>query len=86
LDPADVALSGIKQAEDGTGIVVRLVDVTGKGGPATLALPVRVKSAKRLDLIERPLKEAEIPAVRDRTVTVVLKPHEVATLGIHTAE
>jgi alpha-mannosidase len=86
VDPAEVVLSGIKQSEDGGMMVVRLVEVNGTGAAATLSLPVPVRSAERLDLIERPLEGATAPVFGGGTISVALRPHEIVTLGIKTTE
>jgi len=84
IDPADVVLSGIKQSEDGNTMVFRLAEVNGSGTTARLTLPGAVQSAERLDLIERPMAGSPTPEIKDRIVTVALKPHEIVTLGIRT--
>ncbi len=82
VDPPEIVLSGVKQSEDGGRLIVRLVEVNGTGATARLTPPVPVQSAERLDLLERPLAAAAAPVVTDGTVSVVLKPHEIVTLGI----
>ena len=82
LSPANVVMSGMKQAEDGDDLIVRLVEVEGKETTVTLTLPITAKSARRLNLIELPLPNAAAPIVHGKTVTVTLKPHEIVTIGI----
>jgi alpha-mannosidase len=82
VDPPEIVLSGIKQSEDGSMVVVRLVEVNGTRSNARLTLPGSVQSAERLDLLERPLTAAAAPVVADGTVSVILKPHEIVTIGI----
>ncbi len=84
LSPKSVALSGLKQSEDGDQLIARFVETEGRTVKATLTLPVPVKSAKRLDLIEKPLAGAKPPTVKNRAITVTLQPFEIVTLGIVT--
>jgi len=80
--PANVVLSGMKQAEEGEELIIRLVEVEGKATTTTVNLPVTAKSARRLNLIELPLQDATVPTVQGKSVTVTLKPHEIVTIGI----
>lgn len=82
LSPANVVMSGMKQAEDGEELIIRLFEVEGKETTATINLPITAKSARRLNLIEFPLSGVVSPVVQDKTVTVTLRPHEIVTLGI----
>ena len=82
VSPSNVVMSGIKQAEDGEELIIRLFEVEGKKTTTTINLPIVAKSARRLNLIEFPLQNAVAPAVQGRSVTVTLKPHEIVTLGI----
>jgi alpha-mannosidase len=81
--PGNVALSGMKQSEDGRELIVRLFETEGKATAATVNLPVSGNGAvRRLDLTERPLAGAAKPEWRNGQLTVTLKPHEIATVGI----
>ena len=82
VSPANVVLSGIKKAEEGEELIVRIFEVEGKETTATINIPIRVKLARRLNLIEFPLQNATAPVVQGKRVTVTLKPHEIVTLGI----
>ncbi len=82
IDKKNIVLSGIKQAEEGEELIVRLVETEGKQTIATISLPVTVKSAERLNLVEFPLRDAAVPVIRGKSVTVSLRPHEIATIGI----
>jgi alpha-mannosidase len=55
VDPANVAVSTIKRADDGDGIIVRLRETTGKDARAALQmnLPSAPTSAYACDLVER---------------------------------
>lgn len=82
IDQNNIILSGIKQSEEGNELVVRLAEVEGKETTLNLKLPVAIESARRLNLIELPLKDAAQPQINGRTVKVIVKPHEIVTLGI----
>ena len=53
----EVFVSSVKGAEDGSGIIVRLSDVSGKGGEVTLDFCKAVKSACETDLNENVTSE-----------------------------
>jgi len=80
--PANVAMTGIKQAEEGNELIIRLVEIEGKETTATINLPINAKQARRLNILEFPLKGVSAAKVSGKTVTVTLKPNEIVTLGI----
>ena len=80
--PANVVMTGVKQSENAEELIVRLVEIEGKATSATINLPVTVKSARHLNLIELPLKGGAAPGIQGKTITVKLNPHEIVTLGI----
>lgn len=84
VNPSTIVMSGIKQGEDGKNLIIRLVEIYGKETMATLTLPVNVKSASRVNIIEFPLDAAEKPMVTGKNVSVKIKAHEIVTLSINT--
>jgi len=82
VSPAEVVMSGIKQAEDGKNLIIRLAEVNGKETIATITLPVSVLSASLVNLIELPLESPEQPAVNGREIRVRLKAHEIVTVAV----
>ena len=82
LSPSNVIMSGVKQAEDGGELIVRLVEIAGKESSATIDLPVNPRSVRRLNLIEYPLENAATPELIGKSIRVKMKPHEIVTLGI----
>jgi len=78
-------LTGIKQAEDGKELIVRLFEVEGKESTVNLSLPVSVVSARRLNLLEFPLENVVNPVVNGPSVQVKIHAHEIVTLGITTS-
>ena len=84
VDVPGVVMTGIKQSEDGNELIIRLVEIEGKETDIKLGIPVQVRSARRLDLIEFPLQNAVKPKVNGKTIQVKIKPNEIVTLGITT--
>jgi alpha-mannosidase len=82
LEPGTVALSGIKESEDGRELVVRLVEVRGEAVTATLRLPARIRAARHLDLIERPLAGAPAVELVGGGIRVSLAPHQIVSVGL----
>lgn len=82
IDQKNVIMSGIKQSEDGTGMILRMAEVEGKETITNLSLPFTVKSVRRLNLIEFPLEGVAVPELKGKNLLVKIKPHEVVTLGI----
>ncbi|MDR0394798.1 MAG: glycosyl hydrolase-related protein [Tannerella sp.] len=81
--PGNIALSGIKQSEDGDELIVRLYETEGKPTNVTVRIPALADGlARRLDLTERPLAGAADPELQNGQLTIALKPHEIATIGI----
>jgi alpha-mannosidase len=82
VSPAQVVMSGIKQAEDGKNLVIRLAEVNGKETTAEVTLPVTVIAASRVNIIELPLASASQPVASGKTIRIKLKPKEIVTLSI----
>jgi len=82
IDNKNIVLSGIKQAEEGEELVIRLVEVEGKETTVNIQLPVAIRSARKLNLIEFPLDITDKPVLSNGKLQVTLKPHEIATIGI----
>ena len=80
--PANVSLSGMKQSEEGDELILRLVEIEGKETTATIELPLIAKTARRLNILEFPMKDESPPTTNGKTLTVNLKPNEIVTLGI----
>jgi alpha-mannosidase len=82
LSSPNVILSGMKQSEENGKLIIRLFETEGKETTTTLTLPIPVKSVQRLNLIEFPLKNVPIPEFSGHSIKLMLKPHEIVTLGI----
>jgi alpha-mannosidase len=82
IDTPGVILSGMKQSEDGSELVVRLVEIFGQEANVNLKIPVQAGAVRRLNLVEMPLENSIDPVFNGRTIRVKIKPHEILTLGI----
>jgi alpha-mannosidase len=72
----------MKQSEDGSELVVRLVEIFGQEANVNLKIPVQAGAVRRLNLVEMPLENSIDPVFNGRTIQVKIKPHEILTLGI----
>ena len=77
-----VVLSCIKKAENGEGLIIRIAEVDGHETKTTLTLPFNIKDARRLTIIERPMQGVAAPSVQGRSVSLMVRPHEIVTLGV----
>lgn len=82
LEPGNVMLDGLKRAEDGKGWIVRYHETVGKTTMVRLTLPLRVKSAKRVNLVEQPLPGAVVPRISGTSVALAVKPYEIVSLRL----
>jgi len=83
LDGEGVMLSGIKKAEQGDELIVRVAETEGNHTKTQLRLPVEIESARRLNIVEMPLeKEVVNPEVNGKTLSFTIEPHEIVTLGV----
>ena len=78
--PASVIVTAVKGAEDGEGLVFRLMEIAGRDARGTLTLPwTTVRSAARATSVETPGAPLEHDA---HTISFGLKPHEVLTVRV----
>jgi alpha-mannosidase len=82
VSPSSIVMTCIKQGEDGKNLIMRIAEVHGKETAASVTLPVAVKGASRVNIIEFPQDDGEKPVVNGKNVMVKLKPHEILTLLI----
>jgi alpha-mannosidase len=82
IDAGNITLTGMKRAEDGNELIVRLAEVEGKLSTVNLTLPLNIVKARRLNLIEFPLENASAPEINGRSVKIKIKPKEIITLGL----
>lgn len=76
---ANVRLAALKCAEDGNGLILRLVEFRGRGGQAAIRLPNGFPNAARTNLLER---DAQRLTVANGTANCTLRPWEIATVRL----
>ena len=85
IAPAAIELCGLKKAEDGETLVIRLVNPTGAAVKAEVsfdkAAPFAPVSAEALDLMERPVKGQAVTR-KGRTIATTIPAFGFVTLGI----
>ena len=74
LDGNGVVLTAIKRSEDGHGLVLRLVESLGSEVDGWVTMPGEIESAIEVDLLERPLGDADFEGDRLR---FVITAHEI---------
>ena len=79
LDAPGVTLEAVKQAEDGDGLIVRIVERHGAQTTVRLSLPGGIAGACECNLLED--DEADV-AVDDGAITFDIQPYEIRTLKI----
>jgi len=82
VDAPGVVMTGMKQSEEGNELIIRLNEVFGKETTVNLTLPVSIKAAHRLNILEMPLLNTDKPVVNGNSVRVKVKPHEIVTIGL----
>ena len=86
VDSPGVVITGIKQSEEGSELIVRLCEIYGKEEIVNLKLPVNVNVARRLNIIELPIESTNQLTVAGNSVQVRIKPNEIVTLGLTTSQ
>jgi alpha-mannosidase len=80
VDASNVVVENWKAADDGKGTIIRLLETAGSASTARLTLPVfEVESAWRTNAAEENQQQL---ALDGHSLTLDLKPHEIATLRI----
>jgi alpha-mannosidase len=80
LDRPGVSVEAVKQADRGVGMIVRLCEVLGSRGPATLRFNLPFSSVRRTDILERDVGPAECDGAG---VHLQLRPFELVTLRFY---
>jgi alpha-mannosidase len=80
IDPPSLILTAVKAAEDGQGVIVRLVNLSSGATTALLKtfLPIRQAALVRLD--ETPERDLLVPD--RRTIEIEAGPHQIVTLRL----
>jgi alpha-mannosidase len=79
VESQNVRLAGIKPAERGKALILRLAEFRGLGGTAQVRLPAYVRAAARTNLLERQAEALEIEA---GSIQLELRAWEIATLRL----
>jgi len=82
VDEPNVIVTGVKRADDGKDLIVRLWEVTGKATTAHLRFDSHLgfATAQACNLVEEPQGPLEI---RDRVIAVPIRASGLATVRIH---
>ncbi len=83
LEPANLLLTAMKQAEDGTDLILRFYEFAGQKTAARITLPPGVEEVWDANLMEQP---GEKLSSEGKTVEVSVKPYEIKTLRLHFRE
>ncbi|MHC4563345.1 MAG: glycoside hydrolase family 38 N-terminal domain-containing protein [Planctomycetota bacterium] len=84
IDASNAVLTSLKHAEDGDGLVLRLVETEGKATDATVQLPfVTISEALATDLVERNGQALTCDA---HSVTVPVKAFGIATVRLRVGQ
>jgi alpha-mannosidase len=80
VDRPNLLLLALKRAEDGDGIIVRLIETEGRESVATVTLPfITIRRALRTNLVE---ENEDILPSQKHTVTVPVKAFGIVTIRI----
>ncbi len=79
VDQPNIVIETIKQAEDGTGTVIRMYESENAYTKAKLTVNKEFAQAEICNLLEEPKSKAAVSA---NVIDVVLKPYEVVTVKI----
>jgi alpha-mannosidase len=81
VDAPGVDLSALKRADDGRGIIVRLIEMNGRKVRVNLGIGWRASGLRKCDLRERSLS-GRLTKVKGGKVALNLAPHEIGTWRI----
>ena len=82
VDKPNVFLLALKRAEDGDGIIVRLIETEGKDVTTTLTIPhLAIKNAYRTNLVEENKGKATFT---EHTIATTIKAFGITTIRIQT--
>jgi alpha-mannosidase len=79
LEPANLVLTAMKQAEDDADLILRFYESAGQKTEARITLPPNVEEVREANLMEQPGER--LPS-DGKTVTVAVNPWEIKTLRL----
>jgi alpha-mannosidase len=79
VQPDNVVVTAVKNAEDDNSLIVRFYEWEGKEADVTLTLPQGAETATETDLMERP---SEKLSVRNDVIHVHVLPYEIKTVKV----
>jgi alpha-mannosidase len=79
VEPDNLVLTAMKEAEEGDGLILRFYEWAGKEVDAKITLPPLAQSAEETDLMER--LTGAVP-VHNGVVTIHTKPYEIKTVKV----
>ncbi len=80
VDPPNVLLLTLKRAEDGHGVIARLIETEGRATDFELELPfLSVGEARANNVVE---EDIEAVPVREHTISATIRPFGIATIRI----
>jgi alpha-mannosidase len=77
IDRPGVVIEVVKNAEDGSGVIVRMYEAYGTRGKFSLTTSLPFTKASEMDLLER---ETRFVALKNGKVSLTIKPFEIITL------
>jgi len=80
LEPDTLCMTGLKEAEDGEGVILRFFNPTPVKVNAVITAPVEVKEAFRTKLNERTVERSVVEG--KKRIPLVAKPWEIVTVRI----
>lgn len=86
LEEGSVALQAMKMAEEGNGLVLRLIETEGRRTKAALRFCRRVAQAEFIDINEHPISSDAALSVSDSTVHLTVEPCRLISLSITFAD
>ncbi|MCD6506189.1 hypothetical protein J7M22_06145 [Candidatus Poribacteria bacterium] len=80
VEPQNVLLLALKRAEDGRGVILRLIETEGRESPVRISMPLfKIENAIRTNLAE---EDEEPLSLTGGEVVLTVKPFEIATVRI----
>lgn len=81
IGPIAVEVAAVKQSEDGSARIIRLVEKHGGHGTAIVRMADACRHVERCDSLERPV-ESDALIIDERAIRVGLRPFEIVTIRV----